>query len=96
VTRIDRAERAARAMFRRAGFMVESVWWLRRGPGNPFAVLVIPVNQDTGEIWNGPGGYGRALLLLTEPNCPLVVTDEHTGRSDHRIYVAFPEGEHKP
>jgi hypothetical protein len=82
---------AARKTLRAFGLEVESVAPFRQRFGNEFAAIVVM----NGEANNGDfrahaaRQYDRALEVLTDPRCPLVVTGEFTGRDDIRIYVAF-------
>jgi hypothetical protein len=79
----DQKERAARAVLKDFGLNVEAVAWVRRGDADEFAAIICPNEAGFERI------YERALVVLTDPRCPLVVSHEYTGRYDTRIYVAF-------
>jgi hypothetical protein len=81
----DQKEREARRTLGRFGLRVEAVAWIRRGDEDEFAAIVCPREAGFERI------YDRALEVLTDPRCPLVVAREHVGREDIRIYVAFPK-----
>jgi hypothetical protein len=78
-------DRHARAILRGFGLEVEAVG-IHGGHYHPtlweMAAVVVPNGYDQ--------AYERALEVLTDPRMALVVTREHVGKYDTRIYVAFP------
>ena len=90
----DRREAAARKTLRAFGLEVESVAPFRERFGDEFAAVVVSNGETHPEIrYHADRQYERALEVLTDPRCPLVVVGEYAGRDDIRIYVAFPAKE---
>lgn len=87
-------EAQARKTLRAFGLQVESVAPFRERFGDEFAAVVVynpapDADQSVKDL--GARQYERAMEVLTDPRCPLVVTGEYAGREDIRIYVAFPK-----
>lgn len=85
-----RREAVARKTLRAFGLEVESVAPFRERFGDEFAAVVVTNGENHPEVaYHAAKQYERALEVLTDPRCPLVVTGEFAGRDDIRIYVAF-------